>query len=646
MLVMRDGAVLSQVQNGIERVICYFSKAFSKQERRYCVTRRELLAVVASVKHFHQYLYGKRFIVRSDHGVLRWLFRFKNPEAQIARWLETLSTYNFEIQHRAGRIHSNADALSRRPCCTSGCETESSFMGNNVNEEKSSFDRMNIDEGNEKVTNNCKVLHGVFNEDLGDTNDTGNHGVYVVTRSQATTSGENVTPCSSGMSTESSESEKHSENDISLFDEQRQDPIIGQVLKWKIEHVRSDWPEISAKSTELKCYWARLDSFEIKDNILCYKWENERGDKTVFKIVLPKSLHKTVFTQLHCVPTAGHLGIKKTLMKIKDRYLWFGLRRDVEYLISKCDICASRKNPIKKPKAPMKLYSIGVPMERMAIDVTGPFPRTQKGNKYIVVISDYFTKWTQAFATRDQEAKTVANVLLNNVVSRFGMPRLLQSDKGSNFESHVFQEMCNILGIDKTRTTTRRPQSDGMVERNIKTIKDMLSAFDDNAQKNWDAYLPLLMMAYRSSIHESTHVSPCSMMLGQEITLPVDLVLGVPEEENKCYSTQYAYELAQNIEKIHAFARAKLQISGQAMKKYYDHKTDYKIYSVGTPVWFHNQKQKRGLSCKLQREWRGPFIITHRLNDVIYRIRETRKSKPKIVHHDKLKLYTGENAPT
>jgi hypothetical protein len=72
------------------------------------------------------------------------------------------------------------------------------------------------------------------------------------------------------------------------------------------------------------------------------------------------------------------------------------------------------------------------------------------------------------------------------------------------------------------------------------------------------------------------------------------------------------------------------------MKKYYDHKTDYNIYSVGTPVWFHNQKQKRGLSCKLQREWRGPFIMTHRLNDVIYRIRETRKSKPKSVHQNKI----------
>ena len=104
------GGILSQVQNGTEKVICYFSKAFTKPERRYCVTRRELLAVVASIRHFPHYLYGRHFLVRSDHGALRWLFKFKNPEGQIARWLETLATYDFNIEHRAGRIHSNADA--------------------------------------------------------------------------------------------------------------------------------------------------------------------------------------------------------------------------------------------------------------------------------------------------------------------------------------------------------------------------------------------------------------------------------------------------------------------------------------------------------------------------------------------------------
>ena len=109
------GAVLSQIQDDQERVIAYFSKSLSKAERNYCVTRRELLAVVMSIKHFHHYLYGVNFTVRTDHGALTWLMRFKNPEGQIGRWLEVLATYNFEIKHRAGRQHGNADGLSRRP---------------------------------------------------------------------------------------------------------------------------------------------------------------------------------------------------------------------------------------------------------------------------------------------------------------------------------------------------------------------------------------------------------------------------------------------------------------------------------------------------------------------------------------------------
>ena len=100
------GCVISQVQNGVEKVISYFSKCFSKSERRYCVTRRELLAIVSGIKAFHHYLYGQHFLVRSDHGALRWLFNFKRPEGQIARWLELLSTYDFTIQHRAGRVHT------------------------------------------------------------------------------------------------------------------------------------------------------------------------------------------------------------------------------------------------------------------------------------------------------------------------------------------------------------------------------------------------------------------------------------------------------------------------------------------------------------------------------------------------------------
>ena len=110
------GAVLSQVQGGVERVIAYASRTLSKPERNYCVTRRELLAIIVYLKHFRQYLYGQKITVPTDHAALRWLVTFKNPEGQVARWLEVLGQYNYEIIHRPGKKHGNAEGLSRRPC--------------------------------------------------------------------------------------------------------------------------------------------------------------------------------------------------------------------------------------------------------------------------------------------------------------------------------------------------------------------------------------------------------------------------------------------------------------------------------------------------------------------------------------------------
>lgn len=110
------GGVLSQVHEDGEHVVAYFSRCLSKHERQYCITRKEMLAVVEAIKHFHYYLFGTRFLVRTDHGALSWHRRLKNPEGQLARWIQVRDTYNFEIRHRPGKQHSNADGLSRRPC--------------------------------------------------------------------------------------------------------------------------------------------------------------------------------------------------------------------------------------------------------------------------------------------------------------------------------------------------------------------------------------------------------------------------------------------------------------------------------------------------------------------------------------------------
>ncbi|GBO33839.1 Transposon Ty3-G Gag-Pol polyprotein, partial [Araneus ventricosus] len=201
------GAVLSQNIGNEERVIAYFSKSLGKPERNYCVTRKELLAIVKSIEHFHHYLYGQKFLLRTDHASLRWLLNFKEPEGQIARWIQRLQEYDFEIQHRKGTSHGNADALSRRPCGES-CKHCS-------NAEK----KFGIE-----IDTSVKVL--------------------------TTTS---VDPWSS----------------CEIQKAQLEDPAIKTILEKKLMSAdRPSWQEIAPESPAIKRYWALWDSLHLKDGVL------------------------------------------------------------------------------------------------------------------------------------------------------------------------------------------------------------------------------------------------------------------------------------------------------------------------------------------------------------------------------------------
>ncbi len=164
--------------------------------------------------------------------------------------------------------------------------------------------------------------------------------------------------------------------------------------------------------------------------------------------------------------------------------------------------------PTKKVRATMISSLVGNPMERIATDILGPLPTTKSGNKYILVVSDYFNRWAEAYSLPNQEASTIARILVDEWISRFGAPQSLHSDQGRNFESTLFVEMCQLLSIEKTRTTPYHPQSDGLVERLNRTLLTMLSIRACEKQDKWDEHLPLIMMAYRTSVHETTGFTP------------------------------------------------------------------------------------------------------------------------------------------
>lgn len=244
----------------------------------------------------------------------------------------------------------------------------------------------------------------------------------------------------------------------------------------------------------------------------------------------------------------------------------------------------------------------------------------------------------------NQEADTVAQLLVREVVCRLGVPLLIHSDQGRNFESTLVTEMCQLLNIKKTRTTPYHPQSDGMVERFNRTLEMQLSKFADHNQKDWDVHIPYLLMAYRSAVHETTGCSSSRMMLGRELRLPTDLMFVRPEQVlPACDHTQ---TLQERLERVHEFARLHMKCTTDRMKDRYDLPEETQQFESGDAVWLHNPQRRKGLSPKLQRPWQGLYVVIKKINDLVYRIQLNPRTKPKVVHRNRLWRYGGANPPT
>ena len=424
---------------------------------------------------------------------------------------------------------------------------------------------------------------------------------------------------------------------------QMQDADMKHVLTWKErQDVKPEWKEVSALSSATKAYWVNWDALAVHDGVLVRRWESEDGEKVDWKIALPRTLRPEILKELHNSPTAGHLGVNKLLNKVKQRYYWVGMAEDVRSWVRRCNTCAQIKNPPRKPLAPLQQYAVGAPIERVAMDILGPLPKTDQGNVYVLVIGDYFTKWVEAFALPNQEAETIAKVFVEEFVCRFGVPKELHTDQGRNFESNLMKEICKLLGIKKTRTCPYHPQGDGFVERFNRTLIAMVtSALDpERHQRDWDERIPYAMLAYRTSVQSSTKETPSMMMLGRETTLPIDVLVETPSsEENE--KDDYAYRLRSTLQDVHENARSNLKLAASKQRRMYDRNTMSRTFSKGDWVWLRSTQKKKGVTPKLMTKWVGPYLVIAKLTDVVYRIQMSQRAKPKVIHLNRLKKYEG-----
>ena len=206
---------------------------------------------------------------------------------------------------------------------------------------------------------------------------------------------------------------------------QLNDPVIGPLLTRKEDGPdQPPWKDISHLSDSFKSLWAQWERLKMHGGLLFRRSYPDRTGRTRLQLLVPEDKWHEVFQHLHEHSTGGHMGVQKTKNKIAFAFFWPGLQQTVEKLCRRCDSCAARKPSLKRPRAPLQQYLVGNPMERIAVDILGPLPKTRRGNSFVLVLRDYFTKWMEAFAIPNQEAQTVARVVVEQFICNMTIEHL------------------------------------------------------------------------------------------------------------------------------------------------------------------------------------------------------------------------------
>jgi len=660
------GAVLSQQQDGAERVIAYASRSLDKRERNYCVTRKELLAVVHFLRYFKQYLLGRQFRVRTDHAALMWLKKTPDPIGQQARWLEQMEEFDFTIEHRPGIRHANADALSRRPCPKKDCcckEPRSALQSGPA-------DRPPIglrDDGNrssEPYVITASEEETELKTRQPPRRDTAGYTMMVrrykngsrltprlqpIPEEDETSVEEQKrihfqravqadTPADSSVNPEDQTALPWSLGDLEAA--QKDDADVSFIYHLVESGVsKPTWKEIAHQSKDVKVLWSFWPRLAIRNGLLQRRFESEDQRTEHWQVVMPRSHRKDFVTLIHAGPTGGHFGLKKTAAAVQARAYWPTWSSDLAACLKKCPECAQYHRGALPRQAEMQTPLAGEPWERISIDITGPHPKSSRQNVFILTLVDHFSKWAEAIAIRNHTASTVANVLMTHVFSRFGMPLEILTDRGTEFESELFNQLLRWLEIDKLRTTAYKPSTNGVVERFHRTLNAVLGKVTSENQRDWDERLPYAMAAYRASVHTSTGFTPNRLFLGRENRMPVDLVMGLPPKEtNGNHLVDDFVARQQEIaDETYQLVRRYLGQNAQRRKSIYDARVRKNKYSIGDWVWYYYPRKYTQKSPKWQRNFTGPYRVTRIIPPVNYVLQKSPRAKPFVVHADKLK---------
>ena len=413
--------------------------------------------------------------------------------------------------------------------------------------------------------------------------------------------------------------------------EQRADPTIARVLQLLNHKSKPNADDIDVDPA-LKHYVDVWNQLVVESGLL--KHCNERAVSTRV-VVLPR-LREEVFRSLHC---PAHHGYESTLRRIAQRFWWPRVRADVAAFVKDCKVCDRDRPSNPSPRAPLGHLPADQPFSTLYIDIVGGQGSLSLGAspKSILTMIDGLTGWAEAIPIENQRAATVARAIYGEWIARYGVPDRIHSDRGAQFESALFSELCEVFGIEKTRTTPYRPQANGKCERFNRTLVSMLRRAVQKRPYDWEPLLPAVLQAYRSTVSESTGLTPHRLAFGREMRLPVDF--GTPLPEPPRDARTFANELSEDLEWSYRVAREVTGFQHRRADTRYNERVVEKLYAPGNLVRVLQRTHLSDVPSKLNAKYSGLCEVLE-VRGPVLTLRELDTQRVFTVNHDSVRRST------
>ncbi len=401
--------------------------------------------------------------------------------------------------------------------------------------------------------------------------------------------------------------------------------------------------------SDLAPYFARVgegseevdgcEEFVLHQGVLCRRWRESDGGEFL-QVVVPRPLREALVLLAHAGPMAGHLGVRKTVARLRRNFWWPSMAGEVSTVLKGCHTYHVVGKPNQAPPlAPLHpIPAVDPPFTRVLIDVVGPLPPTRAGHKYLLTIMDLSTRYPEAVPLRSVHTKFVIKALLN-FFTHFGLPREVQSDQGTNFTSKLFEQTMAEWGITHVLCSAYHPQSQGALERHHQTLKNMLRTFCYERDKDWDEAVPYVLFAVREAPTESLGFSPNELVFGHRVRGPLDVVREswcCPQDDPPVSLLQGVLASRERLAGALQVARDNLGEVQKKMKGYYDRKVKYRSFEPGEEVLALLPLQGQPLAAR----YSGPYVVESRVGDLDYMIATPdRRKRAQLCHVNMLKPY-------